>query len=127
MLPEHPVDPAPTLRVLIQTVGWDQRKGQGLVPVGKKPVEQRLLQQARLGHRQTFFIRLFQESMPSVHEGVVLAHPSQIEDTNSLLGTIIGLQPKVIVEGEEGNYAEADEREDEPPALRGYSCGRGQR
>lgn len=32
-----------------------------------------------------------------------------------------------LVEGEEGNYAEADEREDEPPALRGYSCGRGQR
>ena len=33
-----------------------------------------------------------------------------------------------MVEGEEGSgyYAEADEREDEPPALRGYSCGRGQ-
>jgi len=30
--------------------------------------------------------------------------------------------------GDEGSgyYAEADEREDEPPALRGYSCGRGQ-
>ena len=41
-----------------------------------------------------------------------------------------GVYPKEyeMVEGEEGSgyYAEADEREDEPPALRGYSCGRGQ-
>jgi len=40
MVQKNLIDPTTALRMLIQTVGWNQRKWQGFVTLRKKAIEQ---------------------------------------------------------------------------------------